>query len=385
MLNNKRLPWILILVCSCVQSVAAQETSLTRAELEAMLKERDAIIISLQHTVNDLVGRLERVERSIQTEKTDQAIEPQPEPETQEVPIAAAPPKEKREGQLEVDEIAAERALERTLVQEGVLLLPNGTAQFEPRLAYSFNEFDFPTAVLLQDSTQLGTSNVERSIFDANLTLRVGLPFDSQLEFDLPYRRVESDIETRVAGSPIAENELSGNGVGDFRIGVAKTLVRERGLRPDIVARLVWNTGSGDKTDNGVILGSGFESLSGLLSFVKRSDPLAFFASLGYQDNFEENGVDPGNQWAFSLGTALAVSPESSLFWSLDNQFISETDINGDRIDGSDLTAVTLNLGISKILRRGTLLNVFTGIGITEDATDYSLGFSVPVLWSLKR
>ena len=204
MLNTKRLPWILILVCSCVQSVAAQESSLTRAELEAMLKERDAVIIRLQHTVNDLVGRLESVERSIQTEKTDQAIEPQPELETQEVPIAAAPPKEKREGQLEVDEIAAERALERTLVQEGVLLLPNGTAQFEPRLAYSFNEFDFPIAVLLQDSTQLGTSNVERSVFDANLTLRVGLPFDSQLEFDLPYRRVESDIETRVAVSPIA-------------------------------------------------------------------------------------------------------------------------------------------------------------------------------------
>lgn len=385
MLNTNRLPWILILVCSCIQSVAAQESNLTRVELEAMLKERDAVIIRLQHTVNDLVGRLESVERSIQTEKTDQAIEPQSEPETQQVPIAAAPPKEKREGQLEVDEIAAERALERTLVQEGVLLLPNGTAQFEPRLAYSFNEFDFPTAVLLQDSTQLGTSNVERSIFDANLTLRVGISFDSQLEFDLPYRWVESDIETRVAGSPIAERELSGNGVGDFRIGVAKTLVRERGLRPDIVARLIWNTGSGDQTDNGVILGSGFESLSGLLSFVKRSDPLAFFASLGYQDNFEENGVDPGNQWAFSLGTALAVSPESSLFGSLDNQFFSETDINGDRIDGSDLTAVTLTLGISKILRRGTLLNVFTGIGITEDATDYSLGFSVPILWSLKR
>ena len=44
------------------------------------------------------------------------------------------------------------------------------------------------------------------------------------------------------------------------------------------VARLVWNTGSEDQTDNGVILGSGFESLSGLLSFVKRNDPLAFFA-----------------------------------------------------------------------------------------------------------
>ena len=166
---------------------------------------------------------------------------------------------------------------------------------------------------------------------------------------------------------------------------MAKTLVRERGLRPDIVARLVWNTGSGDKTDNGVILGSGFESLSGLLSFVKRSDPLAFFASLGYQENFEEDGVDPGNQWAFSLGAALAVSPESYFIGSLDNQFFSETDINGVRIDGSDLNAVTLNLGISKILRRGALLNVFTGIGITEDATDYSLGFSVPILWSLKR
>jgi hypothetical protein len=379
-------PWFLLLVLNYAQPVIGEEINLAREELETMLRERDAIIIGLQRTVNDLVERLESIERSIRTENADQPIEPQQElATTYEAPIAATTPGEKSKGQLEVDEIVAERALERTLVQEGVLLLPSGTAQFEPRLTWSFNEFDFPTTALVGDNAQLGTANVERSFFDANLTLRVGLPFDSQLEFDLPYRGVESDIETRIAGTPIAESELTGNGVGDFRIGLAKTLVRERDWRPDIVARLVWNTGSGDQADNGVILGSGFESLSGLLSFVKRSDPLAFFASLGYQKNFEDDGVDPGNQFAFSFGTALAVSPESSLFGSIDNQFISETDINGDPVDGSDFTAVTLNLGISKILRRGALLNVFTGIGITEDATDYSLGFSVPILWSLKR
>ena len=114
MLNTKRLPWILILVCSCVQSVAAQDSSLTRAELEAMLKERDAAIIRLQHTVNDLVERLENVERSIQADNPDQAIEPQQEPEVYKVPIATATPKDKSDSQLEVDEIAAERALERT-------------------------------------------------------------------------------------------------------------------------------------------------------------------------------------------------------------------------------------------------------------------------------
>jgi hypothetical protein len=49
-------------------------------------------------------------------------------------------------GQFEVDEEAAERALERTLVVTGALLLPFGKAEIQPRFAYIRSEEDAPTA-----------------------------------------------------------------------------------------------------------------------------------------------------------------------------------------------------------------------------------------------
>src|SRR6056297_2623169 len=45
-------------------------------------------------------------------------------------------------GALDVDEDAAERALERTLVERGVLLLPRGAYELEPVLRYEYSERD---------------------------------------------------------------------------------------------------------------------------------------------------------------------------------------------------------------------------------------------------
>ena len=105
--------------------------------------------------------------------------------------------------------------------------------------------------------------------------------------------------------------------------GLAKTLLRERGWRPDVVGRITWDTGSGHRTDNGVAL-SGIESVGGSLSF----------------------------------GTALAVSPTNSLFASISNQYINALRFDDERIDGSEITSITLNLGASTSVSRGLLLNL---------------------------
>jgi hypothetical protein len=101
-----------------------------------------------------------------------------------------------------------------------------------------------------------------------------------------------------------------------------------------------------------------------------------FLGSLSYETFSGENDVDPGDQFSFSVGTAFAVSPSSSLFASMSNQFLDEGEVGGRRIDGSDLTAVTLNLGGSTIVSRGFLVSLTTGIGVSEDAPDYSIGLS---------
>jgi len=76
---------------------------------------------------------------------------------------------------------------------------------------------------------------------------------------------------------------------------------------------------------------------------------------------------------------ALAVSPSSSFFASISNQFLAETEFGNEQTDGSDITSVSLSLGASTIVSRGILLNLTTGIGISENAPDYSIGLSATV------
>ena len=117
---------------------------------------------------------------------------------------------------------------------------------------------------------------------------------------------------------------------------------------------VTWDTASGDSTDNGVVLG-GFESVDSSLTFIKRKDPLVFFGSASYQTFVKDQGIEPGDQFAFSLGTALAVSPSSSLFASISNLTLDETKIGNQQIDGTDLTSVVLSLGASTIVSRGSI------------------------------
>ncbi len=371
--TNGRIPAGLgLLFGLCVSQAVAAENDLTRDEMQTLLKERDAAIIQLQNSVKDVMARLENVERSISPEATEPA--PPPKLAVGDTEEAAAT---QGFAKLEVDEQAAQRALERTLVQGGALLLPTWQIEFGPSLSYSLNQFDFPALIPDGGEVLLGSTEVERTVFTTNLDARIGLPFDSQFELGLPYRWADEETRTRILGAPFGQTEnRSGDGVGSLRVGLAKTFVRERGWRPDVVGRITWNTGSGDRTDNDIFLGSGFESLSGSLTFIKRSDTMVFLGSVSYQTFEEDDDVEPGDQFAFSVGTAMAVSPSSSLFATISNQFLAETEFDSDKIDGTDITAVALNLGASTIVARGILLNLTTGIGISEDAPDYSIGLS---------
>jgi hypothetical protein len=121
--------------------------------------------------------------------------------------------------------------------------------------------------------------------------------------------------------------------------------------------------------------------VTGSLTLLKRRDPLALVFSAGYTSFQSQDGIDPGAAFQTSFGTALAVSPDSSLSASLNYTAFDETTIDGQEQPGSDINVTSLNLALSTILRRGKLLNVYTELGLSEDAPDYSLGLSVPMRW----
>ena len=290
-------------------------------------------------------------------------------------PAAAAP------GEFEVDEEAADRALERTLVETGALLLPFGKAEIRPTFSYTRSETDAPVLLVDEEGDAItGNREARRSEFEFGLGLRVGLPLDAQFELNLPFRIVDQSL-SRFPDRP--EQEDTGSGLGDLRLGLAKTLLREGRWWPDLIGRVTWDTATGERRDNDVVLNGDFDQVQGSLTALKRQDPLAFTGAVAYETTFEQDDIDPGDELSFSIGTVLAASPETSLRLALSQSFVEETEVGGARIRGSDQVMASLTLGAAAVLGRGLLVDVSADVGLTDDAPDYAMRIGLPVRFDL--
>ena len=274
--------------------------------------------------------------------------------------------------------MAAERALERSLVQEGVRLLNPGQIEFTPGFTFSRHESDFPTLLTRSDGSFIGEVKRTLDVFETRSDLRIGMAFNSQLEVGVPYRVVNQDLATGVDGAVQSVTEQSGSGFGDIQIGIAAALATEESWRPNVIGRLVWLTGSGAEMNNGVSLGGGSSGLATRLNAYWRRDLVVFLINGGYTRYFEDSGIQPGDNFNVSLGVALAVSPETALIFSLDQTFASAFKRNGAELRGTDRLSSIFNFSTSTILGRGLLLRVNAGVGLTEDAPDYRFGVSLP-------
>src|SRR6478752_5322088 len=130
---------------------AQQVTEATSVnQLMIKLQERDQVIADLQRRVQQLEQRVGGVPQASESTKAAQlpaapsdkvvagqsARQAPANEAAKETPPAAAAQSKTGAGSFVVDEEAAERALERTLVQTGALLLPFGLAEIQPYVNY---------------------------------------------------------------------------------------------------------------------------------------------------------------------------------------------------------------------------------------------------------
>ena len=178
--------------------IRAKDRQPTVQELQKEIRQRDELIRSLVH-------RVENLERQIGSRPPDTA-EPattvarraaKSRPPAGQTEVAALDPGEQSPasttpgiarpstpagatqqaarsnaaapGQFEVSEDAAERALERTLVATGNLLVPSGFAEVEPLFSYTRRE----TAALGTATTGLAPFNLNRNEFSWALDARL--------------------------------------------------------------------------------------------------------------------------------------------------------------------------------------------------------------------
>jgi len=138
------------------------------------------------------------------------------------------------------------RALERTLVQQGALLLRQGVYEVQPQLGYSHWDKD-RSAIHHQSDFTLGG--------------RVGLPWDAQFQIRVPYVHIATAIGSATA-------------LGDTDFAFSRQLGREDGYWPGTFVAIGWTSRTGrDGLDGSVPTGGGEKARSaGVLrdDFVRR-------------------------------------------------------------------------------------------------------------------
>ena len=340
-------------------------------ELERKLQERDKVIL-------ELLERVETLEQRVGVEHTlPEPSEPSPGALEGAERKDKTPP-ESPPGVVTVKEGAAERALSRSLTREGALLLPPGILELEPIVSYARKEDSTPRLFTSDSQLSAGETDLNTDILTADIAMRLGLPWDSQLEIGLPYRWAEVESVNKIGFVSTESTSQSAAAFGDLRVGLAKTLLREGLWRPNLVGRFTWDTNSGKLSENGLSLGGGFNEFRGSLTAIKTQDPMVFVGGLSYEYSLEEEQFKPGPTISANLGTFIAMSPETSIRFLISGAYQDESKFSGNKIIGSDRTIVSFVIGGSTLLAPRTLLNISVGFGLTNDADDFTITMSLP-------
>jgi hypothetical protein len=329
-------------------------------ELQQKIEKRDAVITDLMRRVETLERKLVGASTADQTEKT---MVQGAAGRANTAPTETTAPAE--------EEIS--RALERTLVREGALVLPRGSIELEPRFTYTYRGSDQLQIVTSNGQQVVAEQDTKRDRMESSFNVRLGLPWYSQIEVRIPYILDQEETVT----ATMFKRERQESGFGDIEVGLTKQLFWERGWRPDLLTFVNWKSKTG-----GSSIGSGFHSVQGGLTAVKRRDPLAFFGTLSYTGNLSDslrgNSIDPGDAISFRFGTVFATSPDTSLRFAFEFSRAGKLESEGRKVPGSNTSVGLFELGLATIVYPQTLLDFRAAIGLTSDSPDFRLGISLP-------
>jgi len=293
-------------------------------------------------------------------------------------------------GLFAVDEEAATRALERSLIQLNALLLAPGRAELGFDMGFGFDSQTSPILIELIDeatgesSSGVATTRSARRSYTLSADLRFGLPGDTQIDLGIPVE-VSTDTRTTQFGGAILDNSSSTiSGVADIQLSLLKGLVQERGRWPDIIARFSIDTDSASSGD-GESVGSGSNEYTLGLTVTKRQDPLVFTFGLSHAISASVDDFTAGPVTQLSMGTVLAASPYTSLRFSFDQVVVGESSFEDQDITGSGTNLGVLSLGVSSVVSQFTFVNASLGVGLTDSGTDYSISIGISRRLDLRR
>ncbi|WP_411851679.1 hypothetical protein ACLB90_03775 [Stenotrophomonas sp. LGBM10] len=322
----------------------------------------------------------------------------------------------KQESRRSVDDVKQQQA---ALFSRRFTLENSLTYARYDRKQLSLNGFLALDAIFLGN---IAIENVESDTLTYNLAARWGVSPRLTLNLDVPYLARKTVFQKGGAGgsaAAIAQEETTGNGIGDVGVSANYKLFSEHGRWPETVLTVGATAPTGrapygldwkvlERDDDDFIrfavpeeqpTGNGVWQANVGLSAVKTADPAILFANIGYIHSFPRSfddidanpdTVNPGDvklggSYYFGAGVAFAFNERTSLSISFSDKLSARASTryrNGQwlKVIGSDANAGTLNLGITYALNQNTTLVSLLGIGLTPDAPDFTLAFKVPYM-----
>ncbi len=282
--------------------------------------------------------------------------------------------------------------MENTLVDQGALLLSPWVAQIVPDFSYghqSTDQLSYVAQNLIQSgpNTPVTTQKSHTDLLEWGLGFRLGLPWESQVSIRIP---VGLDYGAATFGGTANSNSTRG-GLGDVFIGLQKQVLHEKGMLPDVLLNIGYkaNTGSTNLTATqvstfpfGVGTGSGFNTISGGVTLLKRQDPLVFIGGLSYAHNFSStiSGISQtlGDSFTYRIQAVLAASPDTSLRIGWDMSFQQNGTVGGKTVPGSNQQISLVEFGVGSVLSAKWFMDASLGIGLTRDSPDFQAIISFP-------
>ena len=343
---------------------------------------------------------------------TDEVV-PVP-PDTGETPPAGAQPSPEGPqpvapgGTAEEERPQSEKPPEQLLVERGGVLLPAGVLQLEPSIEYDYysNNNVAINGFTIFDAIVIGNVRVDslnRNIVTAAATARYGLIDRVQIEARVPYLYRKDSTTFGIGTNTEQQYQNEGTGLGDVQGTVSyQPIIGDGSLIPDVILRTTarfptgesaFDIGTEDIGNSRTVLkrpptGSGFYGVGAGFTLVWRVDPVVFFGGFSYTANLSDDqgavgNIDPGDVYEFFGGINVALSELVSMNLSFDDQLVSSTTQNGNKVLNSDLNDARLILGTSVGVAPGTTLTFNAAAGLTNDSPDFAFTISLPITFGL--
>jgi hypothetical protein len=329
-------------------------------------------------------------------------------PDTGEAPAPAGAPPADAGGTSEEDRPQSEKPPEQLLVERGGVLLPAGMLQIEPSIEYDYysnnnvaiNGFTIFDAIIIGN---VRVDDLNRNIVTAAATARYGVTDRIQVESRVPFIYRKDSTTFGVGTNTQQEYQSDGYGIGDVEFtGSYQPIIGDGALIPDTILRVkvraptgksAFDIGTKDIGNNRTVLdepptGSGFYGVGGGFTLVWRVDPVVFFGGFSYTNNIPDDkgssgDIDPGDVYEYFGGINVALSELVSMNLSFDDQLVSSTQQDGNKVPNTDLNDARLILGTSVGVAPGTTLTFNAAAGLTNESPDFAFTISLPITFSL--